>query len=53
MTQHQFPMFVTPNEAGVIPIVVGYSAYLLGHSHVSRTPEPDTDEAADGDDSSA
>ncbi|MDR8413376.1 hypothetical protein MTP10_32165 [Nonomuraea sp. 3-1Str] len=54
MTQHQFPMFVTPHEAGASPAANGYSAYLLGHQSAGRTSaqhapgEPAADTATDG-----
>ncbi|GAA3166534.1 hypothetical protein GCM10010486_36340 [Nonomuraea roseoviolacea subsp. carminata] len=51
MTQHQFPMFVTPHEAGASSMANSYSAYLLGHQHVGRTAAQDqTGEPAAGSD---
>ncbi|MEV0196235.1 hypothetical protein [Nonomuraea sp. NPDC050691] len=34
-------MFVTPYEAGTSSMANSYSAYLLGHRHVGRTPAQD------------
>jgi hypothetical protein len=47
MTQHPFPMFVTPNEAGAPAVTNGYPAYLLGRNHVARTPSSDGEEAGE------
>ncbi|MEV0143638.1 MULTISPECIES: hypothetical protein [unclassified Nonomuraea] len=44
MTQHPFPMFVTPHEAGASPAANSYSAYLLGHHPAGRTPARDRGE---------
>ncbi len=47
MTQHQFPMFVIPNEAGASAAENCYPEYLLGHPNGARTPSPEPDRATD------
>ncbi|MGW7480191.1 hypothetical protein ACWGH8_16525 [Nonomuraea muscovyensis] len=49
MTQHPFPMFATPDEAGTPAVTDGYPAYLLGRRTGARTPSSADDVADRGD----